>query len=156
MALVSAFAGVMSRRLYQAIDTHEQRLDRVALRLMRPADLLRRQAQRLAWLQQRMQGQAAQRVPRQRQRCLDSQGRLQRASAVAIAAHRQRLASLRARLGALDPRQVLARGYAWLTDGEGRPIASVEGVAVGQVVQAQLVDGSVRASVSQVMRGADE
>jgi exodeoxyribonuclease VII large subunit len=102
-----------------------------------------------------LQGQVTQPVPRQRQRCLDSQGRLQRASAVAIAVHRQRLTSLQARLGALDPRQVLARGYAWLTDGQGRPIASVESLAVGQEVQAQLADGAVRAQVNQVLRGAE-
>ncbi len=152
LALLAAVARVMQRRVHQVVDTQEQRLDRATLRLMRPADLVRRQAERLALLRQRLQSRAARQVPQQRQACRESQGRLVRSALVSLAARRQRLASLQARLTALDPRQVLARGYAWLSDEQGHAITSVEGLAAGQAVTAELADGQVRASVVGVQR----
>lgn len=150
LALLAAVASVMTRRMQLAIDTHAQVLDRATLRLMRPADGVRRHAQRLALLQQRMAGHAAHSVPRQRQRCVESGARLQRAVAVTLAAKRQRLASFEGRLGALDPRQVLARGYAWLSDDQGTPITTAKALAVGQQVRAELVDGQARATILSV------
>jgi exodeoxyribonuclease VII large subunit len=152
LGLLAAVARVMQRRVHQVIDTQAQRLDRSTLRLMRPADLVRRQAERLALLRQRLHGHAARRVPQQRQACREWEGRLARSTAVVAASHRQRLASLEARLAALDPRQVLARGYAWLSDEQGRALPSVESTAPGQAIVAELADGQVRASVLAVQR----
>ncbi|NBX06411.1 MAG: exodeoxyribonuclease VII large subunit, partial [Betaproteobacteria bacterium] len=36
---------------------------------------------------------------------------------------------------------VLARGYAWLSDAQGRSVASAHAVHAGQTLQAQLHDG---------------
>jgi exodeoxyribonuclease VII large subunit len=152
LALLAAVARVMQRRVHQVIDTQAQRLDRSTLRLMRPADLVRRQAERLALLRQRLHGHAARPVPQKRQACREWEGRLARSTAVAVASHRQRLASLQARLAALDPRQVLARGYAWLSDGQGHALTGVGSIAPGQTVTAELVDGQVRATVLGVQR----
>jgi exodeoxyribonuclease VII large subunit len=156
LALLVAVASVMGRRMDQVIDTQAQRLDRATLRLRRPAEVVRRHAQHLALLRQRLQARAVQQVPQQRVRCREWQGRLGRSAGVALAVHRQRLAALQSRLAALDPKQVLARGYAWLTDGDGRPITSVAAVAPGQGVQARLVDGQVLATVSRVHRDEAE
>jgi exodeoxyribonuclease VII large subunit len=152
LALLAAVARVMERRVHQTLDTQAQRLDRATLRLMRPADLVRRQAERLAVLRQRLQGRAARQVPHQRQACREWQGRLVRSVPVVLGTHRHRLASLEARLAALDPRQVLARGYAWLSDEQGRALTSVEALAAGQTFAAELADGQVRASVLGVKR----
>jgi exodeoxyribonuclease VII large subunit len=62
----------------------------------------------------------------------------------------RRLELLRARLEGLDPQQVLARGFAWLADAEGRPLQSVRQVRMGQPVQARLADGHLLAKVEQV------
>ncbi|WP_272868022.1 exodeoxyribonuclease VII large subunit, partial [Azohydromonas sediminis] len=62
-----------------------------------------------------------------------------------------------ARLAALDPAQVLARGYAWVTDEARRPIVSAAALAPGQHVHAVWADGEASAQVLDVrLRGADE
>lgn len=150
LALLAAIAAVMTRRMHHVIDTQAQGLDHATLRLMRPADLVRRHAQRLALLGQRMAGYAWQSVPRERQRCAENASRLQRAVGVTLAARQQRLASLEGRLAALDPRRVLARGYAWLSDDQGVPITSARALKVGQPVQAEFADGRATATVTGV------
>lgn len=150
LALLAAIASVMTRRMHHVIDTQAQGLDHATLRLMRPADLVRRHAQRLALLGQRMAGYARQSVPRERQRCAENASRLQRAVGVTLAARQQRLASLEGRLAALDPRRVLARGYAWLSDDQGVPITSALALKVGQPVQAEFADGRATATITGV------
>jgi len=55
----------------------------------------------------------------------------------------QRLQQLAWRLHNLDPRLVLKRGYAWLTDEQQKPITSVHQLASQQDLTAHLADGSV-------------
>ncbi len=154
LALLGAVARVMQRRIGLVLDTQAQRLDRATLRLMRPADVVRRHAERLALLRQRLRGRALGQVPRQRQLCSEWQGRLARGARVTLAARQQRLASLEARLAALDPRRVLARGYAWLSDGEGHALTSAARLAPGQEIEAQLADGRASVAVLRVERDA--
>ena len=150
-AMLAAVAAVMTRRMHHVVDTQAQALDRATLRLMRPVDGVRRHAQRLALLRQRMSGLAMQSVPRQRQRCTEWGARLQRAIGVTLAARQQRLASLEGRLVALNPRRVLARGYAWLSDDQGVPITTATALVTGQQVRAELVDGQATATLSSVI-----
>ena len=150
LALLAAVASVMGRRMGRVLDTQAQVLDHAALRLTRPMDNVRRHAHRLALLQQRMSSHALQAVPRQRQRCAEGNARIQRAMGVTLAARHQRLASLEGRLRALDPRQVLARGFAWLSDDRGIPITTASALSAGQQVRAELVDGQATATLSSV------
>ena len=53
------------------------------------------------------------------------------------------LAHLKVRLELLDPRLVLERGYAWLTDQSGKALTHAHDFQVGQLVQATLSDGVV-------------
>jgi len=55
--------------------------------------------------------------------------------------HTTRLDAAALRLGLLDPSLVLARGYAWLTDADGRGVGSAQGAQLGQLLHAQLHDG---------------
>ncbi len=77
-------------------------------------------------------------------------GRAQRA--LQQRAH-ERLDALQARLQALDPQRVLARGYAWVTDVQGRPIVSARGLSAGQQVRAVWADGEARATLDEVRTG---
>lgn len=156
LATLAAIASVMTRRMHLVLDTQEQVLDRATLRLMRPADVVRRHVQRLALLRQRLVGSAMLSAPRQRQHCAEMSARLQRAVAVTRAARQQRLVSLEERLAALDPRRVLARGYAWLTDGQGSPISTASSLQVGQTVHAELADGQATATITTVAVGRNE
>lgn len=70
----------------------------------------------------------------------------------------ERLADLRRRvelhrstLEALNPYAVLERGYALVTDGEGRAVPSVVGLESGQTLNLRFHDGRTRVSVEEVL-----
>lgn len=170
---LAGFASAMSNRVHQVLDTQAQRLDRATLRLMRPADGVRRHAQRLTLLAQRLGASTRQVVRTQSQRhdALSARlvraatvshaaqparlgalaARLQRAVGVAHDSRHARLAALGARLEGLDPKRVLSRGYAWLEDAGGQAVTSAASLSAGQAVRAVLADGEVSAEVTQVV-----
>jgi exodeoxyribonuclease VII large subunit len=147
---LDAFARALQRRLRQALDLQAQRLDRSALRLVRPDQLLRQQRERLLLLGHRLAGHLPLAVQLQRAQMMPREIALTRAVEANLTARRQRLAALAGRLGALDPKQVLARGYAWLSDAGGRPVGSVQQLAVGAALQAVLHDGTADVVVTGV------
>jgi exodeoxyribonuclease VII large subunit len=64
--------------------------------------------------------------------------------------HASRLESAAIRLAGIDPHRVLARGYALLTDGRGRPMTSVAAMAVGDRVVAIVRDGRAGLVVASI------
>ena len=150
LAALQAAASAMQQRLQRALDARRQRLDHAALRGARPTEMLRRQAQRLAMLQYRLAAAARLTSTARAQQQRQSAQRLRRAALVLRAQHAQRVAALAARLDTLDPRQVLARGYAWLSDSRAAAVSSVAQIAPGQRIVATLGDGSLRATVIDV------
>ncbi len=155
MAVLHAAADAMRQRVLRAIDDRRQRLDRAALRIARPADAMQRQRQLLASLQHRLALAARQSGATRALHAQQTAQRLQRAVAVLRAQKVQHLATLAARLDALDPRRVLARGYAWLSDADGRALTSTSQAAPGQRIEATLADGRLSASVTEVVRDGD-
>ena len=75
---------------------------------------------------------------------------LRRAAGVHLDRAHARLDALGQRLAALDPKRVLARGYAWVTDDQGQPIVSARALQVGQSVQAVWADGRAGVQVQDV------
>jgi exodeoxyribonuclease VII large subunit len=147
----------MSNRVHQVLDVQAQRLDRATVRLMRPADGVRRHTQRLSLLAHRLGGAAGEVVRRQSLRHDTLAARLTRAQGVALASAGVRLQSLASRLDGLDPARVLARGYAWLETDGGRAVTSAASLAPGQIVRAVLADGAATAEVRDVsMKPADD
>ena len=154
LATVQALAQRLQRAVQRRLDQQAQRLDRLALQLGQPAALLARQSARLDALQARqrlalqhaLQGQQRQ-LLRLAQRLLAA-GQRQRAGQDAL------LARLALRLSAQDPQQVLARGYAWLTDASGRPVTRAVGLHAGARLQAQWADGRAGVEVLDVTPGA--
>ncbi len=139
---LGAFASVMRRRVENIQDLQAQRLDRLALRIARPAEIVRRRLYRLDLLAQRLAAAARRTLERREARSLELQMRQRRAVAVSMATRTQRLEALGARLQSLDPQHVLARGYAWLTDETGSAVISIDQLAVGDSLRAVLADGS--------------
>ena len=140
----------VSQRLHGALDTQAQRLDSLSLRLARPLEAVRARRQQLALLGQRLIG-AGRRLHERRGLQLEQLARRQvRAAAVDGQARSRQVDSLEARLNALDPQHVLARGYAWLTGPGGEVVHSVRQLSVGATVQATLADGRADLSVSGV------
>jgi len=144
---LDALARTLRRRLEQRLDAAAQRLDRVALRLARPSDSLTRQRRRLALLAQRW-GQVLPRLQGlQAQTLRHQQQRLVRMLPQQLERQARRLDTLAQRLAALDPHRVLARGYAWLDDGQGRALSSVRQLQLGAAVHAVLADGQAELQV---------
>ncbi len=137
-------------RCQTQIDRESQRLDRVGLRLSRPTQALVERQRRLERAAQRWQGSwQGWLVQRQHGEALIAQ-RLQRHTQTHLMQARHRLEGMATRLGALDPAQVLERGYAWLSDAAGLPLTSVRQVQPGQSVVAQLTDGQLDMHVGEV------
>ncbi len=132
----------LAMRTEQRLQALAQRLDRIAQRLCRPSDALARQRRLLDLLAQRAAAAPGRRLELQRQRLAHLAQRQQRARAELLRRHAARLDGLQARLQALDPRHVLARGYAWLDDGAGGAVTSVQALQPGAQVRAVLADGS--------------
>lgn len=140
----------IARRSLAALETQAQRLDRIALRLARPSEAVRRRAGLVDLL--------AQRLDTVLQRTLDARrvevevigGRLGHALSLAHSRLSSRVDAAAARLHGLDPERVLKRGYALLVSAEGRPIVSVAQLASGQSVQARVDDGTAWLEVKAV------
>ena len=143
-------AHALTRRLHRRLDADAQRIDSAAARLARPAQALQRQRLQLDHLGQRLALAARGLMGRQVARSEQLGARAQRAAVVAVAADRLRLAGMAARLGALDPARVLKRGYAWLADERGTPIASARGLQPDDRLRAVLHDGSAEVRVERV------
>jgi len=134
-------ARALRRRMDERLQRHAQLLDHASLRLARPTEGVRLQRERLGLSQHRL-ARSVHRVLEARQALLRRAAeRAQRAVAVARQRERLHLSSALARLDALDPRRVLARGYALLTDRNGRAIVSARRVASGARLFAVLSDG---------------
>ncbi len=149
-ASLDALAGLLRDRVGRLLDARRQRLDEAALRLTRPAAGVRRHAHALALLEHRLASavrlglrRPAERSERLRQRWLAAGTALR-------VAERHRLERLAARLDLLDPARTLARGWAWLADGQGRPLVAVADASVGQRIAARLADGRIEATVTAV------
>jgi exodeoxyribonuclease VII large subunit len=133
---------------HRQLDTQEQRLDRAQARLGRPSEGLSTEKMQLLRLQQRL-GQA---VQTRTQRCHNELATLASGLARGVqltpATARERLHRAALRLDLLDPKLVLQRGFAWLSDAEGQAITSVAQTAEGQALQATLADGVVELRVA--------
>jgi exodeoxyribonuclease VII large subunit len=147
---LETLAGSLRRRVRSGLDSRAQDLDRHALRLARPAGSLRRSGQRLDVLAHRLAAAARSHGEHHRWQATRLDERLAHAATGLCAAHRQRLATLAQRLHALDPTQVLARGYAWLADEHDQAVVSVAKLTVGARLTAVLADGNAQVAVTQV------
>lgn len=153
---LDALAQRLQRRMRQHADTQAQRLDALALRLGGPARALAVQRQTLASTAQRMQ-RALRQALAASSSVTDMLGaRLGRAGRLQRERLSLRLQADAQRLAALDPRRVLARGYAWMADAQGRAVVSARAVAEGDRLQAVWADGSAQVQVRQVQLDAND
>ena len=135
------------------LDQRGQRLDQLAARLGRPSGLAVREQQRLAQLAERMRHATLWKLQQlaHNQKALEADfpQKLQRS----LEDHHQRLERAALRLQLLDPRLVLQRGYALLSDAEGRTITSVHQAPPGTALRATLADGSLDLTVRSAPAG---
>ncbi len=145
---------ILERRLqtaaFRRLDVQAQRLDLTAGRLGRPSARVASQRLWLASAGQRLQVFSMHFLDH-KQRTLDAlQARLPEAVSRQFGRQQEQLDRAALRLGLLDPSLVLRRGYAWLTDTQGRTVTSVRQITMGQAVRATLADGEVDLNVSNL------
>jgi exodeoxyribonuclease VII large subunit len=137
--------GAQLREQAQRLDDLEQRLVRAQ------TNLLQRRRSELALLESRLHAHSP--LPRlQRlQRETEQLGqRLEAAMRQRLHQANERLAHLAQMLDSLSPLATLSRGYAIVTDSEGRVVTDAAAVTVGDQVQARLARGRLGLTVNTV------
>ena len=129
------------------MDAAAQRLDRFAWSLARPAHAVQRAKIRLLGLRRRLELAQARVVVPLAHRLERAQERLPRSLTTALQRQRGRIEALALRLGAIDPHQVLARGYALLHDSSGAAITHLSQLQLDAPFHVRLVDGGAQAQV---------
>jgi exodeoxyribonuclease VII large subunit len=148
LVALSQLASELGSAAGRSLDLRTQRLDRISQRLGRPSTRLHESQQKLVSLQHRLSNL----VQLKRQQQFISLDRLSQVLPVAVsrglAAQALRLDRSEAALALLDPRLVLERGYAFLTDERGTLLSRVGQLPSGQFVRATVSDGSREMTVN--------
>ena len=130
------------------LQVHNQRLDRAALRVSQPSHLVTRQQARLAGLAQNLRHSIRASLLHKQTRLDALDAGFPREIHANLQRSRQQLQSATLRLELLDPKLVLQRGYAWLSDLQGQPITAAKMTHIGQPLRATLADGQVDLTVA--------
>lgn len=147
---LSEWARRLQRAQRQRIDRDAQGLDLLSSRLAHAVATLRPQRQRLDLLAHRNQAALERRLHATGQALSQLADRWQRAASMGLERRAARLAGVADRLGLLDPRQVLSRGFALIESEAGRVVLAPSQLRVGERLtvslaqgQAELVPGEV-------------
>ena len=138
---------LMQNLVHRQIDKSAQGLDLAQSRIGRPSQAISQQVLRVTRLEQSMLQRMASITQACQHDLINKKAHLQRALGQTLQNSQQRVQRSQLRLGLLNPRLVLERGFAWLSDEKGVAISSVNQTKVGQSVQATLADGLVDLSV---------
>ena len=133
----------LSDAALNAIDQRGQRLDRLAQRMGRPSARLHDSQQQLTRLQHRLQSGLLLTTQQRHNRLQVLQTALPLALRRSMDAQQRRLQRGETALGLLDPRLVLQRGYAFLTDEQGQALTRAAQARPGQPLRATLADGEL-------------
>ena len=125
------------------LDTQAQRLDRLAQRMARPSDRVALQQQRLVSLGFQLQQAVHTKLQLENQRHQSLGADFGQRMPRLLERHTHRLARAEVALASLDPRLVLQRGYAWLSNAQGQPVTLAAHTHSGQALRASLADGEV-------------
>jgi exodeoxyribonuclease VII large subunit len=126
--------------LLEGLHSLEKRLRQIT------ADALEHQQHRLDRLNLRLERLSPHRFIYNEQQRLDAQQqRLWRATLNTLNAHRSRLSGLHAHLNALNPWAVLQRGYALVTQSDGKIEPSAQQIAAGMLLNIRLAEGTLSA-----------
>ncbi|MBK9571418.1 MAG: exodeoxyribonuclease VII large subunit [Rhodoferax sp.] len=136
--------------MWRRVDTLGQRLDQTVGRMARPSAMMAAHRLRLSARAQRLRYSVQSTLGRRRSDLASLEADLP----VTVRRHanqlREGLARAQLRLELLDPKLVLQRGYAWLSNAQGQAIASVRQIHSGQSLTATLADGEVDLTVTNV------
>ena len=147
MNLADRFGQRLSDAVPKKLDMQAQHLDRLAQYLARPSDRIAVQQRRLQQLEHALSHQSTLRMKREIQTvqmlAADYSSRFERH----LQTRSVNLAHLESLLHSFDPRLVLQRGYAWLSNEAGQAVTGVHQTHSGQILRASLADGEVDLTV---------
>jgi exodeoxyribonuclease VII large subunit len=140
------------RRLHDAINRRDQRLDELRLRLDGSMQrLFRVPALRLAVLRGRLREQdMTLRVAASHRRLQNADQRLARIMVRSLNTYQSRLSKGTVRLESLSPLAVLSRGYALVYAADGSLLRAAGQTSVGQKIVARLGTGTLEAEVTKI------
>ncbi|HKS56366.1 MAG TPA: exodeoxyribonuclease VII large subunit [Steroidobacteraceae bacterium] len=172
---VVRLAGRLTTALGRKLKTQQDRASWLARRLqqLHPGVELRQRAQRLDDLEQRLirvlrsnlgerqrtlaqlaaelrQNSPALRVANARRRLEIASATIDRIAHLTIEQQRNRLAIAVRTLDAFSPLATLERGYAIVTDSKGAVITNAKDVRAGQLIDARLTQGTIRARIERM------
>jgi exodeoxyribonuclease VII large subunit len=139
----------LSAAVQAALNARAQHLDRLTQHVGRPSGRVQNSRQRLLVVGHRLQRALARQTQAQGHRLQAVSHALPTAIERSLQQQRERWQRSQAALALLDPRLVLERGYAWLTDVNGRALSTVNEFQPGLAVTATVADGCVDLSVQQ-------
>ena len=139
----------MDNAVQRVLDRQAQRLDIAPQRLGRPSEQLARNQLQLSRQAQRLRHSMLLKLQRLAQNQQAIQVNFPNIFQRSLEQQRQTLDRIDLRLQLLDPRLVLQRGYALLTDQQGRPVTQARQAVPGTALKAQLSDGAVDVVVTQ-------
>ena len=148
LGAIDSVAGRLQDAAWRHIDRQTQRLDLTASRMGRPSAMVGRQHLHVAALSQRLQFSSRVFLTQRQQDLRRLQTVLPDALQRGLQRRDERLQRAALRLGLLDPTLVLQRGYAWLTDLDGKTVTRTKQTRAGQRLRATLADGTVDLTVS--------
>jgi exodeoxyribonuclease VII large subunit len=137
------------RAVSRRVDAAAQRVDIAATRLGRPSTRMAEQHRHLARQQDRLRHAVQLRLQRAHAQLDAADARRTVGSSRLLERAQQRLQHHQVRLELMDPRLVLRRGYAWLTDAQGVVIRSAAQTQPGEALRATLAQGEVDVVVSR-------
>jgi len=140
----------LARAVGRQLQSQAQGLDHRAARLGQPARVLLGQRQRLEALGHRLARAPQPLLERWRHGAAQAALRLLAAGGTRLQRARAAQQGLALRLQALDPRQVLGRGYAWVENEAGRAVTQAAQLVPGQAIRAVWSDGAARAEVRSI------
>ena len=138
---VAGLEALLQKLAHGQIDKRAQGLDLVQSRIGRPSQAVAQQVLMLTRLGQTMQQRISERLMAYQHQLGEKKAQHGRALSQYLQSRQQQLQTFQIRLDLLDPKLVLERGFAWISDHQGQAVSSVKQVSAGQSVQATLADG---------------
>ena len=142
----SAISALSHRQLGSATEQLTGRAHRIA---RRTHDAVERADERLAARVETVRTRAPRALAVAQARVDDIATRVVRRPHQLLAAEDRHLASLQARLGLLDPVNLLARGWSITRTDDGRVVRSVSGAPPGAIIHTEVADGTVTSRVEE-------
>ena len=170
-AQLASAAAALAQATARCLVDAQQRLDWLARALVPPSARLAMQRQHLAHLCARLRATTASLLAAQAARCAQAQGRLRTprlarqqlqlvharkrltgAALGGMTAHEAHLERLLGALQLLNPQRVLERGFAIVSNAQGRVVRDANSLAAHDVLDIVLASGGVAASVTNVTK----